>query len=544
MALCPVWLVVGGESRGGIIVRKEKGTSSAQLPERLCTGALVRQLDYSAEACRLCFERVTGTGPDTGWVSTKLVPKDLVVKTSEGWRVVGGTERGGLVVRERKDTSSKASPKRLQTGALVEEIEFLSGSFRLHFRKVSGGGPDDGWVTTRASESEMLVRLKEWDPRPGRSLPTLDLTKAETVEEACAFARRSRRALLRLLEDVGGVLVDAPALHGPNDFRRCLREVFGESIAKDYTGLVTRKKASESVFETTPVPSNMPIPGHTELSYMPGSKPDWIAFFCEEAPSGAAGQTPAIDMREVLRDLPEDIVQRFRKGVRCSTNFAPEPGKYLIPSQLDPSEPRFFRRVTRNWKRSGATQAEATVGLTSSAEAAGSRVFIESDGDWLQKFEHMPAIAPHPVTGEFLWTGYNPRFHWFGTLSQALFDVAFYNHTWRQLLVTLALTLSTLAFALCRFLARLPSVRGRLPAFLAAPGVTSSVLEDGSAISAWDAFRITWCYNRHTLSWHWTPGLFVLLDNHRLGHFRTPYDPHEPRKVYTAFGSLFDSARS
>jgi len=406
----------------------------------------------------------------------------------------------------------------------------------LRYRKVSGAGPRTGWVSTKVPDTDMLVRLKDYDAKLGRSLPTFDLTQAGSVNEACAAARRSRYALQRLVEEVGGVLVDAPALRGPGDFGRCLKQVMGEGISKEYPGLVKRYKAADMVFTTTEVHPNMPIPGHTELSYMPGSKPDYIAFFCEDAPPGSGGQTPAIDMRAVLQDLPSDLVKRFRAGVRCSANVPPKPGTFLIPSQLDPSGPS-FRPLNRSWKKFGSTREEAEVNVASSARDDGRVVDVDWDGSWLRVFEHMPAIAPHPVTGESLWTGYNPRFHWFGTLSQALFDVAFHNHTWRQVLVSAALVLSTAAFALCRFLASMPRVGGLLPAFLASPGTTSSVLEDGSAISAWDAFRIVRCYNRHVLTWRWRPGLFALLDNHRLGHFRTPYDPHLPRKVYTAFGS-------
>lgn len=77
MSDSPVWEVVGGGDKGGIIVRTGKETSSEQEAERLSTGALVRQL--ALEGDRLHYEKVTGTGPATGWVSTKLKGKDLLV---------------------------------------------------------------------------------------------------------------------------------------------------------------------------------------------------------------------------------------------------------------------------------------------------------------------------------------------------------------------------------------------------------------------------------------------------------------------------------
>lgn len=63
------------------------------------------------------------------------------------WKIVGGTKRGGLLVRERKDLSSLQLPSRLSTGAAVEEIE-LDGD-HLRYRRVAGSGPDEGWITIR-----------------------------------------------------------------------------------------------------------------------------------------------------------------------------------------------------------------------------------------------------------------------------------------------------------------------------------------------------------------------------------------------------------
>eukprot|EP00439_Symbiodinium_sp_Y106_P010424 s3989_g1.t1 len=72
------WKVVGGVGKGGIIVRSSHDLQSAQLPERLATGSLVEQEELVGD--RLRFWRLTGSGPKSGWVSTKLAQKDLLVK--------------------------------------------------------------------------------------------------------------------------------------------------------------------------------------------------------------------------------------------------------------------------------------------------------------------------------------------------------------------------------------------------------------------------------------------------------------------------------
>jgi hypothetical protein len=79
--MAQLWEVVGGTASGGILVREGKELSSAKMPERLSTGALVRELALEGE--RLHFQRLTGSGPETGWVGIVLSGKSLVVKTDK-----------------------------------------------------------------------------------------------------------------------------------------------------------------------------------------------------------------------------------------------------------------------------------------------------------------------------------------------------------------------------------------------------------------------------------------------------------------------------
>lgn len=76
-----VWEVVGGGDKGGILVREGQGLKSPEAPERLSTGALVREVGLIGE--RLNYWRLTGTGPETGWVSIALKGKDLLSKTDK-----------------------------------------------------------------------------------------------------------------------------------------------------------------------------------------------------------------------------------------------------------------------------------------------------------------------------------------------------------------------------------------------------------------------------------------------------------------------------
>jgi len=72
------WEVIGGSAKGGIIVRQGVDLKSSQLAERLCTGAVVEEVELVAE--RLHYKKLTGDGPSHGWVSITLSGKPLLLK--------------------------------------------------------------------------------------------------------------------------------------------------------------------------------------------------------------------------------------------------------------------------------------------------------------------------------------------------------------------------------------------------------------------------------------------------------------------------------
>jgi len=71
-----LWLIVGGQDTGGIIVRKGEGVQSAQLG-RLAMGSRIEQMELKDQ--RLNYKLISGDGPNFGWVSTSYKGKELVV---------------------------------------------------------------------------------------------------------------------------------------------------------------------------------------------------------------------------------------------------------------------------------------------------------------------------------------------------------------------------------------------------------------------------------------------------------------------------------
>lgn len=168
---CQLWEVVGG-TKGGILVRTGKDVKSDECPERLSTGALIEELEREGE--RVCYRRLSGTGPSEGWVSLRVKDKDLLTKASGIWEVVGGGSKGGVLVRSGFETESSALADRLSTGSLVREVELRD--VRLHFRRLTGTGPEIGWVSTNLNDGKVL--MSKVDPSAYKSGTPATLKKS------------------------------------------------------------------------------------------------------------------------------------------------------------------------------------------------------------------------------------------------------------------------------------------------------------------------------------------------------------------------------
>mmetsp|Transcript_122548 Transcript_122548/g.357868 ORF Transcript_122548/g.357868 Transcript_122548/m.357868 type:complete len:362 (+) Transcript_122548:113-1198(+) len=103
----PLWRVIGGANHSGIIVRTGKELSAQQATQRLSTGALVRQRELEGD--RLHFVRLTGTGPDTGWVTLQTRDNDLLVRVAEA-------ELGDS--RVRQDPNPTAAPPQAEVSTV------------------------------------------------------------------------------------------------------------------------------------------------------------------------------------------------------------------------------------------------------------------------------------------------------------------------------------------------------------------------------------------------------------------------------------------
>jgi len=79
------------------------------------------------------------------------------------WEVVGGADKGGILVRRGQDITSDKYPQRLSTGALLEEVK-LAGD-RLGYKLLTGTGPREGWVSISLPGKELVVRTSKRPPQ-------------------------------------------------------------------------------------------------------------------------------------------------------------------------------------------------------------------------------------------------------------------------------------------------------------------------------------------------------------------------------------------
>lgn len=74
---------------------------------------------------------------------------------SQRWCVVGGGDKGGVIVRHGQALNSKAAASRLGSGSIVYEL--TREGDRLRYWLCSGTGPQEGWVSTKTAGKDLLT---------------------------------------------------------------------------------------------------------------------------------------------------------------------------------------------------------------------------------------------------------------------------------------------------------------------------------------------------------------------------------------------------
>ncbi|CAK9092365.1 unnamed protein product [Durusdinium trenchii] len=80
------------------------------------------------------------------------------------WEVVGGADKGGILVREGQSLKSTELSGRLSTGAILGELE--RAGERLKYCLLKGTGPAEGWVSLKIAGKELVQPTSTPEGKP------------------------------------------------------------------------------------------------------------------------------------------------------------------------------------------------------------------------------------------------------------------------------------------------------------------------------------------------------------------------------------------
>jgi len=356
-----------------------------------------------------------------------------------------------------------------------------------------------------------------------------------STENLCQLITSSSKDIWKKLHSCGAILFRDYEIKSPDDFEKVALSLLPTTLATQYPGGAPRKKVTERVWTSTSFSSYMPIPAHTELSYLPIIQPSYIFFYCWKSPDWG-GQTPIIDMSSVIKDLPTSLVDKCRQQA-------------LVYSMLLTKKPqRFFdiRLFQCPWFRKSKTWSSIFNSdnpdlVEKKCLVNGQQIkWLEALGEDLIVKTKAPAIIQDPITGEEIWAGFSPLFHLWGMAIEALF-IALHQRTLRSLFVLVLLSLVTIIQQIfidfCSFWERIFKQKSKLPFWF--PGNRKKLdvcFEDGTSLSMFEIFSIIKAYWKNMTIFDWRDGDILLLDNKYIGHQRLPFRGTQ-RKICTAFGS-------
>ncbi|MEA2119040.1 condensation domain-containing protein [Halovibrio sp. HP20-50] len=292
--------------------------------------------------------------------------------------------------------------------------------------------------------------------------------------DAVAWATSQRDFIEQHLRTHAGILFRNFGLTTLQEF-----EAFAEAIQPGLYGNygdLPKKEGGRNTYRSTPYPERQMILYHNESSHLE-RWPRKQLFFCE-FPSPVGGATPIVDCREMLRQLPADVVEEFeRKGLLYVRTFT---------RNLDVSWRDFFKTDSKE-------EVEARL------KEAGIEWQWLGD-DELQTRTRCPAVVTHPVTGDRVFFN-QVQLHHVSCLEQ---DVK------EDLLGMVG--------------------QERLP--------RNVYFGDGSVISDEMMKVVGEAYEACAVRFDWRRGDVVMVDNMLAAHARDPYEG--PRKIVVAMGDIYE----
>ncbi|XP_070568316.1 dapdiamide synthesis protein DdaC-like [Ptychodera flava] len=197
------------------------------------------------------------------------------------------------------------------------------------------------------------------------------------------FAKDAREIIEGDLHIYGAILFRGLPLQGGDDFSMFVRSMDYSLIGYE-GGTAVRHKVAADVLTASNDPPEYSIEPHNEMAYS-DHYPMKVFFFCDVAAlPGHGGESVITDVREVVKKLDPEVVDKARKlGIRyCRHLPTRTPGGYT------------------SWQEGFFTEDRADVEKYMVEHKRAYR--WESDGA-LTYWYNLPAFVTHPKTGEDVW---------------------------------------------------------------------------------------------------------------------------------------------
>lgn len=258
---------------------------------------------------------------------------------------------------------------------------------------------------------------------------------------------------------------------------------FGSEFLSYAGGNSPRTRLAAGVYTSTEYPPDYFIPLHNELSYT-SSWPGRIFFCCIQEPR-EGGQTPLLDSRKLLRNLPQDLADEFRRRkIKYVRNLHGGIG-------FGRSWQQTFESTDRSTVEQHAALCDTEVRWNSDASVSLSNV--------------RPATVFHSVTGEEVWFNQVDQFHPSGVKVQTAKGAEIY---------------AALMAAYARREDRLPQ---------------NVFWGDGQAISP-DYFEVIRRVSKECMvMFKWKKGDLLMVDNVLAAHGRMPFTG--PRRILVSMAA-------
>jgi hypothetical protein len=326
-------------------------------------------------------------------------------------------------------------------------------------------------AATRDSSSELDVVVSTGEPAQLRVTGILDR------ESLRSWLADQREALHTRLRRHGHLLIRGLPMRAPEDLALARDILVDDPELHPREETTPRSAYGNGVFTATDLPPEQTIRLHNEDSYSVAF-PGTLLFCCLQEPQ-TGGATTLGDVRQVLQDLPAELVDRFRdRG-------------WLITRT-------FTEHIGLSWQRAFGTDDPAELAEFCAAAQVGHEWL---PGGRLRTTGLRAATIRHPRTGEETWFNH-----------VAVFNEWTHDDQTRQILVA--------AFG-----------PDGLP--------QNTYYGDGSPIDLADIAVLNAAYDRATIPVHWQTGDLLLVDNILCSHGRQPYSG--TRRVAVALGDPVDA---